>query len=63
LRRCPLELRWFLDGLYVTATDADHTRALGCRVTRIGNAKPREAAELVNALVSDVVVRTSADKT
>ncbi|WP_420124848.1 hypothetical protein [Longimicrobium sp.] len=47
LRRLPLRLWWFGDGLYVVRTTPEHRRLLGCRVDRIGGVAARMARDRV----------------
>ena len=50
--RFPLQLFWFDDGLFVTATDPEHERLLRLRVLRIGDSTAEEAAAAVGALTA-----------
>ena len=59
-RLLPLQLRWFADGLFVTAAGQSYTRALGNRVIQIGDRSAEEAHQAVGTIVShenDVWVR------
>jgi hypothetical protein len=47
LRRLPIRLWWFEDGLYVVRATEAHADLLGCRVRSIGGVDPRRARELV----------------
>lgn len=49
LRRLPVRLWWFSDGLYIVRTTPEHRALLGCRVDRIGNAEARHARDVVSA--------------
>lgn len=50
LRRLPVRLWWFSDGLYVVRATAEHKPLLGCRVDRIGGWDARQARDLVAPL-------------
>ena len=50
LRRLPLRVYWFADGLYVVRATTAHRDALGCRVTAIGGHEPKKAHEAVTRL-------------
>lgn len=45
--RCPINLDWFSDGLFITAADAAHADLIGARVVKIGDLDARAAAEAV----------------
>jgi hypothetical protein len=47
LRRYPLGLHWFSDGIYVTHAPEEYRRALGCRLARVGH---RDVAKVCLAL-------------
>lgn len=51
-RLYPLQLYWFSDGLYVTATTSDYQAALGARLVRIGDTGIDQAYAAVSALIS-----------
>lgn len=51
-RQLPVGLRWFKDGLFVTAAPAGDTRAIGSRVVRIGEMDINQASDLVNTVIS-----------
>ncbi|HUT75470.1 MAG TPA: hypothetical protein VM221_11645 [Armatimonadota bacterium] len=48
----PLRLYWFRDGLYVTRTIPSYRRALGARLTAIGDTPVDQAYAAVSALIS-----------
>ena len=50
LRRLPLRVYWFAEGLYVVRATTAHRAALGCRVSAIGGHDPKKAHEAVSAL-------------
>ncbi|HEX8452500.1 MAG TPA: hypothetical protein VF647_10415 [Longimicrobium sp.] len=50
LRRLPLRLWWFSDGLYVVRTTPEHRRLLGCRIDAVAGVDAREARERVAPL-------------
>ena len=50
LRRLPIRLWWFSDGLYVIRAAAAHKALLGCRVDAIGGRPAREARDLAAPL-------------
>jgi ketosteroid isomerase-like protein len=50
--RYPLQLYWFGDELRVIGTPAEHQRALGTRVVRIGSASIQEVRERVRTIIS-----------
>jgi hypothetical protein len=50
LRRYPIRVWWFSDGLYVVRTMAEQSRLLSCRVTAIGRFEPRAARARVASL-------------
>ncbi len=50
LRRLPVRLWWFSDGLYVVRTTPEHRRLLGCRVDAVAGVGAREARERVAPL-------------
>ncbi|MEO5872990.1 MAG: hypothetical protein ABIT91_24335 [Gemmatimonadaceae bacterium] len=50
LRRYPLRVWWFSDGLYVVRTDSAHTALLGARVVHIAGKTPAALAKLVAPL-------------
>jgi hypothetical protein len=50
LRRLPIRLWWFADGLYVVRTTPEHTPLLGCRVDAIGGVVARQARDRVAPL-------------
>lgn len=52
LRRLPIRLWWFSDGLYVVRATPEHESVLGCRVERIGQTDARHAREIVSAAYS-----------
>lgn len=47
LRRLPLRLWWFSDGLYVVRATREHRRLLGCRVDSVAGLDPRVARDMV----------------
>jgi hypothetical protein len=47
LRRMPIRLWWFSDGLRVVRTDKQHRKLLGCQVDSIGGKPARLARDLV----------------
>jgi hypothetical protein len=47
LRRLPVRLWWFSDGLRVVRTTPDHRGLLGCRVDNIGGVTARKAHDMV----------------
>ena len=47
LRRLPVRLWWFSDGLRVVRTTPDHRVLLGCRVDKIGRITAREARDML----------------
>ena len=47
LRRMPIRLWWFSDGLYVVRTREEHRKLLGCRVDTIGGKPARLARDMV----------------
>jgi hypothetical protein len=47
LRRMPIRLWWFRDGLRVVRTDKQHRKLLGCKVDSIGGKPARLARDLV----------------
>lgn len=51
LRRYPLGLRWFSDGIYVTHTSEEYGRALGCRLVRVGRWDIAEVCLAVRELI------------
>ena len=50
LRRLPIRLWWFKDGLFVVRTTAEHKQLLGCRVDDINGWSSRQARDLVAPL-------------
>lgn len=50
LRRLPVRLWWFSDGLYVVRTTPEHRALLGCRVDAVAGVGAREARERVAPL-------------
>ena len=50
LRRLPVRLWWFSDGLYVVRTTPEHRALLGCRVDAVAGIGAREARERVAPL-------------
>ena len=50
--RFPLQLFWFDDGLFVTATDPGHLGVLRLRLLRIGDSTAEDAATAVSALTA-----------
>jgi hypothetical protein len=50
LRRLPVRLWWFDDGLYVVRTAPEHTGLVGCRVDEIGGTAARHARDRVAPL-------------
>lgn len=50
LRRLPVRLWWFNDGLYVIRSTAQHKRLLGCRVDNIGGRDARQVRDLAAEL-------------
>ena len=50
LRRYPLRVWWFKDGLFVVKATAEHARVLGCEVTGIGGQPPERLRSQVAAL-------------
>ncbi len=51
-RLLPLTMRWFDDGLYITAAGALYPRALGARVEQIGDVPLEQAYAAVSAIIS-----------
>jgi hypothetical protein len=51
-RTLPLRVKWFADGLYVTAASPAYGRALGARVTGIGSRTAEDAYQAVAAAIS-----------
>lgn len=51
-RPLPIALRWFEDGLYVTATAPGQSRALGARVVQIGAVDVHQAYQRVATIIS-----------
>jgi hypothetical protein len=51
-RMLPLRVKWFTDGLFVTAAAPDYTQALGARVTRIGARTADDAYQALAATIS-----------
>jgi hypothetical protein len=49
LRRLPLRLWWFSDGLYVVRATREYRGLLGCRVDSIAGLDPRVARDMVGA--------------
>lgn len=49
LRRLPLRLWWFADGLRVVRATEPHADLLGCRVDRVGGVPARRARAIVSA--------------
>jgi hypothetical protein len=47
LRRLPVRLWWFSDGLYVVRTTPEYQKLLGCRVDSIAGLDPRNARDMV----------------
>jgi hypothetical protein len=47
LRRLPVRLWWFNDGLYVVRTTPEYRKLLGCRVDSIAGLDPRHARDMV----------------
>ena len=47
LRRLPVRLWWFSDGLYVVRTAPEYRNLLGCRVDSIAGLDPRNARDMV----------------
>lgn len=50
LRRLPIRLWWFSDGLHVVRADAQHAPLLGCRVDAIGGWTARHARDMAAPL-------------
>ncbi|MFN0172438.1 MAG: hypothetical protein ACKV22_39040 [Bryobacteraceae bacterium] len=50
--RLPLALRWFSDGLFISAAVEPHTRLIGARVVRIGEASVEGALAAVRPFIS-----------
>jgi uncharacterized protein (TIGR03437 family) len=48
----PLNMRWFEDGLYITAAGTDYPKAVGARVLRIGDRSVDEAYQAIASIVS-----------
>jgi uncharacterized protein (TIGR03437 family) len=51
-RLLPLQLRWFEDGLFVTAAGQSYVRAVGARVVQIGEPPLEQAYQAVAGIVS-----------
>lgn len=51
-RVLPLQITWFKDGLYVTATPAEYSAALGARVSQIGGSDIEKVVDAVSTVVS-----------
>jgi hypothetical protein len=51
-RMLPLRVKWFADGLFVTAAAAPYIRALGARVTAIGDQAAEDAYQAVAGIIS-----------
>lgn len=49
LRRLPIRVWWFDDGLYVVRTTPEYRNLLGCRVDDFGGTTARHAREIVSA--------------
>ena len=47
VRRLPIRLWWFSDGLYVVRTTPEHRALLGCRVDSVEGVEARQARDLV----------------
>jgi hypothetical protein len=47
LRRLPIRVWWFLDGLYVVRTTAAYRSLLGCRIDHFDDVSSRQARDLV----------------
>jgi hypothetical protein len=52
VRRLPIRVWWFRDGLYVVRATAEHKELLGCRVEAIGGMKADAVAEKVRGIKS-----------
>lgn len=50
LRRYPIRLWWFADGLYIVKTTPDYAHLLGAQVEQLAGKKPIEARQLVAPL-------------
>ena len=50
VRRLPIRVWWFRDGLYVVRATEEHRPLLGCRVEKIGGMKADAAAERVRGI-------------
>jgi uncharacterized protein (TIGR03437 family) len=51
-RMLPVAMRWFEDGLFVTAAGPAYSRALAARVVRIGDRSVEDAYDAVGAIIS-----------
>lgn len=50
LRRYPIRVAWFSDGLFVVRATAAHRESLGCQIVALGGRDPREARAAVAEL-------------
>lgn len=48
----PISFTWFKDGLYVTMVSAEHKRALGVRLLRVGDTDIQEACATIGGVIS-----------
>jgi hypothetical protein len=51
LRRYPLRLYWFKDGIFVDAATSEYAQIAGARVVKIGNTDVEEAYKTVGQVV------------